>query len=169
MAIKLSRLLGPLFALSLSGCASIMTRPERLVTFTSDPAGATVTVLDDHTGLPIQAGRTPLTVPLRTSAGYFEPARYVVEFSKPGYSPTVTYLEASLSGWYGGNILLGLLPGVLIVDPVSGSMWTLKTRHYSHLIEEPAIRPVAKKAEPLKVSSLDEVPLHLRSQLVRVE
>jgi hypothetical protein len=168
MAMKLSIFLGPLLALCLCSCASIMTRPERLVTFTSDPVGATVTVIDDHTGLPVQAGRTPLTVPLRTSAGYFEPARYVVEFSKPGYLPTVTSLEAHMSGWYGGNIFLGLLPGILVVDPVSGSMWTLKRRHYSHLIEDPAFRPATTKATALKVTSLDQVPLCHRSQLVRV-
>ena len=168
MAMKLSPLLSPLFALSLCSCASIMTRPERLETFTSDPVGATVTVIDDQTGLPVQAGSTPLTVPLRTSAGYFEPARYVVEFSKPGYLPTVTYLEAHMSGWYGGNIFLGLLPGMLVVDPVSGSMWTLKTRHYSHLIEDPAFRPDVRKARALKVTSLDDISLDFRSQLVRV-
>jgi hypothetical protein len=114
----------------------------------------------------VQSGKTPLTVPLSASAGYFEPARYRVEVFKPGYAPTVSHINAHLNSWYGGNLIFGWFPGWLVVDPVSGAMWTLKTSHYSHLDEVP--RRVSQKTKPVKVVSLDEIPLHQRSQLVRV-
>jgi hypothetical protein len=35
-------------------------------------------------------------------------------------------LDSTLSGWYFGNILIGGLIGLLIVDPLTGAMYDLE-------------------------------------------
>ncbi len=34
-------------------------------------------------------------------------------------------LEAGVNGWYFGNIIFGVLLGILIVDPATGAMWKI--------------------------------------------
>jgi hypothetical protein len=42
-----------------------------------------------------------------------------------GYNPYETHVVSTIDGWYFGNILLGGLVGMLIVDPITGDMYTL--------------------------------------------
>jgi hypothetical protein len=42
-----------------------------------------------------------------------------------GYKTTQVELHTELSGWYFGNIIFGGLIGMVIVDPLTGSMWNI--------------------------------------------
>ncbi|MDA8868601.1 hypothetical protein N9H91_02170 [Pseudomonadales bacterium] len=48
--------------------------------------------------------------------------------NKVGFSPKEYTLNSSVDGWYFGNLLLGGLIGMLIVDPITGAMYNLPAR-----------------------------------------
>ena len=109
------------------GCATVMKGGEQQVSFRSDPSNASVSVYDGN-GRLIANGRTPITLPLAKGASYFQAAKYRVVFESPGRSTKEMWLSGSLeTGWYiAGNFLVGGFIGWLIVDPLTGAMWTLK-------------------------------------------
>jgi len=113
-----------------SGCASIVSKSTYPVEITSEPSGAEFTVVD-HLGTAIHSGTTPQTVPLKAGRGYFKPAKYTVEFRKDGYARRISQVRNGLDLVYyvGGNFLCGGFPGWVIVDPISGAMWTLDDVH----------------------------------------
>jgi hypothetical protein len=125
MNLKLLRVvLVPACCLLLSNCASIFNRSSQPVTLSSSPSGATVKVTSSD-GKQVYAGTTPTTAMLATSRGYFRGETYTVQFSKAGCPSHTVTLDARISGWYFGNFVIGGLIGMLIVDPLTGSMWTL--------------------------------------------
>ena len=105
-------------ALALTGCASIVSKSDWPVCFTA--ATPTDFQVRDENGLVRCAGRTPTTVVLSASDGYFDGMTYTVE-SAVG----TRELSARLNGWYVGNVVFGGLLGLLIVDPATGAMWRL--------------------------------------------
>ena len=109
-----------------SGCATIVSDKSYPVTFISEPAGAKVEVKDQK-GVTRFSGVTPTTATLDAGNGYFTRARYTVTSSKEGYTPATQQISSSLDGWYWGNILVGGLIGMLIVDPISGAMFEIDT------------------------------------------
>ena len=50
---------------------------------------------------------------------------YKITFVRDGYARKTVYISAQLNGWYIGNILLGGLIGMLVVDPASGAMYMI--------------------------------------------
>jgi len=42
------------------------------------------------------------------------------------YYPYEVHVKLTVDGWYFGNVLFGGLIGILIVDPATGAMYTLK-------------------------------------------
>jgi hypothetical protein len=109
---------------SLSGCASIVSKSNWPVTVQSNPAGAKC-LISKSGGAQLHSGETPMTVNLSAKKGYFSPASYTIECVKEGYQKSSTEVYAGLNGWYLGNIIFGGLIGMLIVDPVTGAMWSL--------------------------------------------
>jgi hypothetical protein len=69
----------------------------------------------------------PASVSLKRGSGYFSGASYRVEVTKDGYDKSTVQISSGLNaGWYLlGNALVGGLIGWLIVDPISGAMWSL--------------------------------------------
>lgn len=150
-----------LAALAAPGCASIVSRSNYPVMLDSAPAGAEVRVTD-HYNRVYATGETPVTVDLKSYSGFFQRADYLVTFKKPGYRDITMPLNSTIDGWYFGNILLGGLIGMLIVDPATGAMWRLET-DYVHADLVPDERA------GLTILSLDEVPQELRERLVPLE
>jgi hypothetical protein len=132
---------------------------------TSTPPGAKVTITNERNGQQIHVAETPTTVTLKSGAGYFRSARYKVEYSKPGFAPATSYLDAHLNGWYAGNLIFGSLVGILIVDPATGAMFRLPAEHFQTL--QPTKASSNLKAN-LHVTTIDKVPLHLRCKLERI-
>ncbi|WP_256591135.1 MULTISPECIES: hypothetical protein [unclassified Pseudomonas] len=88
------------------------------------PSGANFTI-QNKAGVVVHNGSTPNTVTLPSGRGYFKGETYTVTFKKEGYADTTAQLETSMSGWYWGNILIGGLIGMLVVDPLTGAMYKL--------------------------------------------
>ena len=120
-----------LFLFFLPGCASIVSKSNYPIMITSTPSDAEVTVSNRH-GRIFASGITPLNVTLKSSDGFFARADYLLTFRKPGYSEMIVPLNSKIDGWYFGNILLGGLIGMLIIDPATGAMWRLET-DYVHV------------------------------------
>lgn len=110
--------------LGLQGCASILGDSKYPVTVSSAPAGASFEITDKK-GQVIHSGNTPSTITLKSGNGYFSGQTYQLKFKKEGYPDKTVELDSGLSGWYWGNILIGGLIGMLIVDPLTGAMYKL--------------------------------------------
>jgi hypothetical protein len=154
-----------------SGCATIITGSKGSVEIASNPSGASISI-DDSKGKTIYEGQTPTVVTLKKGAGYFKAQNYVVTFEKPGYKTQTAKITQGLSGWYWGNILFGGLIGMLIVDPITGAMYTLddlsinlKSSGSSMYLPDSMYLPEDGR---LQIVNLDQVPESLRSSMVRI-
>jgi len=145
----------------LAGCATIINGTTCSVTITSQPEDADVTVVNSA-GRTVFTGKTPAAVELRRGKGYFQGEHYTVKFVKSGYQPTELRITKHLDGWYFGNILLGGWIGMLIVDPLTGAMWTLD----NNICADLSPLPSAFNTEgTLNVVCLNDVPENLRKHL----
>jgi len=167
MATRLLRQLTVSVAiLFLTACASIVSDSEGVVTISSDPAAAQIAIADQG-GVEIYRGTTPATITLDASAGYFDGQEYTITFSKDGYDPTTVKLDSRINGWYVGNIVFGGFIGWLIVDPLTGAMWTLDSEHVNGTLAERVAIDEAPSPQ-LTVVSIDAVPDRERSRMIRV-
>ena len=145
----------------LAGCATVINGTTCSVTITSQPEDADVTVVNSA-GKTVFSGKSPAVVELRRGKGYFQGEDYTVKFVKSGYQPTELRIARRLDGWYFGNILLGGWIGMLIVDPLTGGMWTLDSDVCALL------SPLASSFDSeatLSVVCLNDVPENLRKHL----
>ena len=110
-----------------ASCATILSDSSYPVSVNSNPSGANFTI-SNRAGQEIQSGMTPEMVTLKASSGYFKSETYKIVLSKDGFEDNVYTLSSSLDGWYWGNILLGGVIGMLIVDPLTGAMYKLPDR-----------------------------------------
>lgn len=111
-------------AFSLTSCATIFTATKYPVSFITNPEGASVKI-ENRAGKVIFEGLTPTVVKLKSSAGYMQKEEYTITFTKDGYVQKTVNISAELDGWYIGNIFLGGIPGMLIIDPLSGAMFKI--------------------------------------------
>lgn len=111
--------------LLLPSCATIFTRSSYPFTINTEPNGATITIANSA-GAIIYQGTTPANTRLKSSRGYMKDEQYTLTFSKEGYEDKMVTIHSRFDGWYLGNILLGGLIGMLIVDPSSGAMYRFK-------------------------------------------
>jgi hypothetical protein len=148
-------------AVVLAGCASIVSKSEYPVAVTSNPTGADFVVKKSN-GLPIASGVTPATITLAASDGYFKPAKYTVEFRRKGVVQSVP-LTAKIDGWYFGNILVGGLIGLLIVDPATGAMWALNDTVIATFRQTADAAPGQRA---LRVVDINSLPMKYHGQLL---
>ena len=109
---------------SFSGCASIMSGSRKNVSINSNPPGAHVSVADKH-GAEVASLTTPCVASLKRGSGFFTGASYVAKIDKPGYQPQQVKIDAAVNPWMLGNLAFGGVVGLLIVDPITGGMYTL--------------------------------------------
>ena len=114
-----------ILCLSITGCASIFSGGPKKVTINTTPPNAKVTIYDKE-GKLVATKESPAVVPLERSTGYFSGQEYRIVIQKPGYKSTEVRVRATVNGWYFGNLLIGGAIGMLIVDPLTGAMFTLK-------------------------------------------
>jgi len=147
--------------LGMTACCSIVSKSSYPVTISSNPPGANFT-LKKANGLAMASGVTPATVTLSSSFGYFQPAKYVVEFSRKGVTQTVPF-NASINGWYFANLVSwGIIAGMLIVDPATGAMWRLDDNVIATFNQTASV----SHGHEIRVVSLDKIPLSMRKHLV---
>ena len=164
----LMKTLTRLFALcalviSVSSCATIFTATKYQVAFNTTPEGAGITI-ENREGKVIFEGVTPTNVKLKSSAGYMKKEEYKITFTKEGYAQKVVNISAELDGWYIGNIMLGGIIGMLIVDPASGAMY--KIAKEDRVINE-TLQPTNEQA--LQVYDINNLPDNIsKEDLVRI-
>ena len=122
-----------LCSLLLSSCATIFTKSSYPVVFNTDPQGAQLTI-KNRAGITVYSGTTPANIRLKAAAGYMSREEYQIEIKKEGYTAKLFTISASLDGWYIGNIVLGGLIGMLIVDPASGAMFKISEKQVNETL-----------------------------------
>lgn len=147
------------FALTLTGCASIVSKSDWPVAFKSNPPGAEI-VITDETGNEINRGTTPATFTLKSSSGFFSGATYYVEYKEKDYQICKRSLNSKVNGWYFGNIVFGGLIGMLIVDPATGAMFKLPklntvnlTRLDSQSVQPQTVAGVSTNSMPAEINT----------------
>jgi hypothetical protein len=123
-----ANLLGILLLSTLcSSCCSIICGDEKTVNVKSNPSAAEFEVIG-HDGNVVVKGTTPTNITLKRGGGYFTKGDYKINFHREGYEDLTIPINQGLeTGWYiGGNIVFGGLLGILIIDPLTGAMWTIE-------------------------------------------
>jgi hypothetical protein len=149
--------------LLLANCATIVSKSSYPIAVSSNPSGAKFTVRN-QTGAVVNQGVTPTTIILPSSAGYFQPASYSLEFSRKGSGTQTVPLQASMNGWYAGNLLIGGLVGLLIVDPMSGAMWRLDESVTTNL--SPMATVKTEHGGNLQIVDRSQIPAGMEKHLV---
>lgn len=149
--------------MGIQGCASIVGESRYPVAVSSAPPGAAFEITDKN-GKVVHTGNTPSTVELKSGEGYFSGQTYKLHFKKEGYPDKSIELDSSLSGWYWGNILIGGLIGMLIVDPLTGAMYKLP-EHASADMGKPLADTGART---LKIALIDDLSTTQRERLVPI-
>lgn len=153
-------------AFSAGGCASIVHGGNRLLTISSDPTAAKAT-LSKADGEIVSVTNTPCTVSLDPKGGYFKGQSYDLKLELPGYQTAQVKLRAELSGWYLGNIVFGGLIGMLVVDPLTGSMWNIAPDKIAQTLS-PAQTALIKNGNGFVVVLASELTDSGRSNMVKI-
>jgi len=117
-----------------TSCASILSRKTYLVSLESNPSESNVVVTDMH-GNKIYHGKTPSTVSLDASQGFFKRAYYTLSYTKEGYNEMTMPITFGVDGLYWANLFgflflpVGII-GFLIVDPLTGSVYRIDSQIY---------------------------------------
>ena len=148
-----------------SGCATIVSKTSYPVYIHTDPPKAIVTITNKK-GKQIYRGASPATVRLNAGAGYFSKAEYQVKLSSPGFEEKIVPITFKINGWYFGNLVIGGLLGLLIVDPATGAMWKIK----DPVVDETLIKKpeTASTAPSLRIIDIKDVANDMKANLVRV-
>jgi hypothetical protein len=142
-----------LVSLLFTGCSSIVDGRAQHVKIDSTPTGATFSIFDKE-GKTVTNNTTPANLILNRRHGYFNGEDYKMIFEAPGYYPYEVHVKSTVDGWYFGNLLFGGLIGLIIVDPATGAMYTLKPDTLDvHLVSNAvALTPEELKAAEIKAN-----------------
>ena len=143
-------------ALAFTSCSSIVHRGKQDVKIKSQP-GANI-VIKDNFGNTIIEGEEQLSVKLDRAKGFFEKGNYVIEVTKEGYKPVTMSLtgEMNKGSYIVGNLFSWQILGWLIVDPLTGAMWTLST-------------PDGQKAENINILLKENVTGEMLDKAVKIK
>ena len=148
-----------------SSCATIFGHSSYPVSINSNPSGATVSITDKK-GKEVYKGASPATVTLKSGAGFFSKAEYQVKISSAGYAEQVIPVNYKLNGWYFGNLLIGGVLGMLIIDPATGAMWKLDTPPINVTLSKST---ASTETPTLKIVDIASIPQSMKDKLVRVK
>lgn len=152
--------------ISSNSCATILSKSVYPVQLNSNPDGAKVTVLN-RDGIEVFRSTTPATAMLKSGDGFFKKASYRITFSKEGYADKTYPLTATIDGWYFGNILIGGVIGMLIVDPATGAMFKLDQQYIDGNLSSEG--SASLDSPQLKIYDISEIPKEWVSKLELVK
>lgn len=151
-------------SLFLSSCATIVSSRQIVTKIDSTPSKLAYKVKDAE-GVVVSEGVTPSSATLNRSPGYFRAGTYTVEISKKGKIIGTETITASLNGWYFGNILIGGLIGMVIVDPLTGPMYRMPE---SVTVSTTAMTASTTQPQSLQIVDISTLSQQERSKLVRI-
>lgn len=153
--------------LSLSNCATIVSKTSYPVSIDTAPEGVQVSITDKK-GKEIYRGKSPTAIKLKSGAGFFSRAEYQIRLSAKGYDEKVIPVTFKLNGWYFGNLVFGGLLGLLVVDPASGAMWRIDKE--SREINQRLTKTTGSTGLPeLKVLDVNTLSDEMKKELVRIK
>lgn len=142
-------------ALMTTGCATIMHGDRQSVSIVSGKENTKIKVVDEA-GNVVSEGTNSLTVALKRGKEMFKGNNYKI-VAESGSEKQEIQLNSGVNGAYVvGNFFFGGLIGWVIIDPVTGAMWTIKT-------------PDGKPAKEVKIFSKDVVPKEVMEKAEKVE
>jgi len=144
----------------LSSCASIVSRTKWPLLVDSKPEGVHVSITN-RSGKEVFAGKTPVVTTLKSGSGFFSKESYTVALNYKGAETRKINVECKLNGWYFGNLLIGGLIGLLIVDPATGAMYRLESKDIYEVFTE-------DKTSQLKILNINNIPLEQRVHLIEL-
>lgn len=146
-----------LLAFVISGCASIVAGGEQRMSIRSDPSEASIKVLDAD-GMVVFNSQTPATALLKKGSGFFKAASYRIIIEKQGYKKQEIVLQSGINaGWYLlGNLFIGGIIGWLIIDPLTGAMWSLSPENVSIQMSKEV--SWLKQKDGLMIVLMEDVP-----------
>jgi len=150
----------------LGSCASIVSKSNWPISINSTPNNASITITDKN-GTQVYTGNTPAILKLKSGSGFFSKASYQVKFEKEGYTTKVIPVNFKVNGWYFGNILIGGIIGMLIVDPATGAMYKLEDDVLNeHLVGQSEKGEAAQQV--LNVVDINDLSTSLASSLIKI-
>lgn len=162
----MKKIILPLLAASmlLPSCASIVSHSQWPLDITSNPTGAGISITN-RAGKQVFTGKTPSTVTLESSAGFFKREEYKIKFEMEGYPSQELTVHAKVNGWYWGNLLFGGVIGFLIVDPASGAMYKLDSKSIN---AEMGVRTAQSGKRELRILNYADITPEMKAKLVRI-
>ena len=148
------------FSALLSSCASIVSRTKWPLAVDSKPEGVHVSITN-RSGKEVFAGKTPIVTTLKSGSGFFSKESYTVALTYKGTETRKINVECKLNGWYFGNLLIGGLIGLLIVDPATGAMYRLESKDIYEVFTE-------NKSSQLNILNINNIPLEQRVHLIEL-
>ena len=112
-----------LVALTMTGCATIISGTKQEVRITSYPSNAYV--FDNG----VNIGKTPFL------ANLVRRDSHIIRLELEGFYPYEVIMKKKLNAWYFGNILFGGLIG-LVVDPITGAIHSLSPSEINNHFKE---------------------------------
>ena len=143
-----------------SSCASIVSRTKWPLAVDSKPEGIHVSITN-KSGKEVFAGKTPVVTTLKSGSSFFGKESYTVALTYNGTETRKINVECKLNGWYFGNLLIGGLIGMLIVDPATGAMYRLESKDIYEVFTE-------DKTSQLKILNVNSIPLEWRAHLIEL-
>lgn len=141
-----------------SSCASMMLGGTQRIPINSVPPGAAVKVIN-AAGIKVGIGTTPYAVTVDRGSGYFAATPYRIVVEKQGYAPVEVTLQPKANNWYIAGNIVTCFVGWLIVDPLTGAMWTLMPEEVGAKLQKHA--SLIKSANGITVILKDQVPPQL--------
>lgn len=149
------------------GCASIMNGGAKTISINSSPSGAKVTIAKEGSTVQVHQGATPMTVSLEPKKGYFSGQSYNVRVELKGYRTAELVIRPELSGWFFGNLIFGGPLGLLIIDPLTGSMWNLAPNKIEQSLSAEQATLI-KNSEGFVVALFDQTTESERANMQRI-
>jgi hypothetical protein len=138
--------------LNLGGCASIISGPSQTVQFSSNPSGIYLELVSPK-GEVVHSGTTPFSASLRRGRGFFVASDLTIR-AQHGGKTVEQPIQHNLNPWYIGNIVFGGLVGALIVDPLTGGMWAMRSTIHLDLTDPEQSKGLKKQ----KTAGLHDPP-----------
>jgi hypothetical protein len=162
--IKISALIISITVL-FSSCATIVSKSTYPLSINTTPNNVKI-IITDKKGKEIFLGTTPATVKLKAGAGFFARAEYQVKLSSPGYNDKIIPINFKIDGWYFGNLFIGGVLGMLIVDPATGAMWKIETDYLNETLYK--TETVSQSNPEMRIIEIDKIPTNWKNHLVKI-
>jgi hypothetical protein len=115
----------------LASCATIMSGTTQSIKIATSPEGAKIAIYDQNR-MKVLETSTPAIVNLTRGSGYFSGQSYRIEVSKDGYVTQNIALSSEVNaGWYFVGNVFTIIIGWVIIDPITGAMWSLSPENVS--------------------------------------